>query len=115
MLGGIFFGSARSAFFGAVAMTPVAVVLARQGLGPPTLVTFFPGFWILVPGALGLESVTRIFSDDQVAAVGTLTTTLTPMIGIALGVLVGLALSASDPERPWTSEGRLRRWSGAAS
>ena len=77
--------------------------------------TFFPGFWILVPGALGLENLTRIFSDDQVAAVGTLTTTLTPMIGIALGVLVGLALSASDPERPWTSEGRLRRWSGAAS
>lgn len=108
VVGGVFVGSALSSFFGAVAMTPVAVLLARQGLGPPTLVTFFPGFWILVPGALGLEGVTRIIGEDSVAATGALTTALTSMVGIALGVLLGLALSAPDPERPWTSGGRLR-------
>ncbi len=115
VVGGVFVGSALSAFFGALAMTPVAVLLARQGVGPPTLVTFFPGFWILVPGALGLEGVTRIIGDDRIAATGALTTTATSMIGIALGVLLGLALSAPDPERPWTGGGRPRRWSSRPS
>ncbi len=110
VIGGVFVGSALSAFFGALAMTPVAVLLARQGFGPPTLVTFFPGFWILVPGALGLEGVTRILGDDSFAPTGALTTTVTSMIGIALGVLLGLALSAPDPERPWAGSTRLRRW-----
>lgn len=110
VVGGAFVGSALSAFFGAVAMTPVAVLLARQGLGPPTLVSFFPGFWILVPGALGLEGVTRIIGNDGFVATGTLTTTATSMIGIALGVLLGLAISTPDPERPWLSGTHRRRW-----
>jgi uncharacterized membrane protein YjjP (DUF1212 family) len=109
VVGGVFVGSGLSSFFGAVAMTPVAVLLARQGLGPPTLVAFFPGFWILVPGALGLEGVTRIISDDRFAATGALTTALTSMVGIALGVLLGLALAAPDPERPWMGGGRRQR------
>ncbi len=108
VVGGVFVGSALSSFFGAVVMTPVAVLLARQRLGPPTLVTFFPGFWILVPGALGLEGVTRIIGDDRFAATGALTTALTSMVGIALGVLLGLALAAPDPERPWKTGGRRR-------
>jgi uncharacterized membrane protein YjjP (DUF1212 family) len=109
VVGGVLVGSALSSFFGAVAMTLVAVFLARHGLGPPTMVTFFPGFWILVPGALGLEGVTRILGDDRIDATGALTTALISMIGIALGVLLGLALSVSDPERPWTAGGRFRR------
>lgn len=109
VIGGVFVGSALSSFSGAVAMTLVAVFLNRHGLGPPTLVTFFPGFWILVPGALGLEGVTRIIGEDRIEATGALTTALISMIGIALGVLLGLALSVSDPERPWTTGGRLRR------
>lgn len=108
VIGGVFVGSALSSFFGAVAMTPVAVLLARWQLGPPTLVTFFPGFWILVPGALGLEGVTRVLGDDNFVATGALTTTLTSMVGIALGVVLGLALSAPDPERPWANGTRLR-------
>lgn len=108
VVGGVFVGSALSSFFGAVAMTPVAVLLARERLGPPALVTFLPGFWILVPGALGLEGVTRIIGEGGIAATGALTTALTSMVGIALGVLLGLALSAPDPERPWTSGGRHR-------
>jgi len=110
VVGGVFVGSALSAFFGAVAMTPVAVLLARQGLGPPTLVSFFPGFWILVPGALGLEGVTRIIGNDRFVATGALTTTATSMVGIALGVLLGLAISTPDPERPWLTGVRRRRW-----
>ncbi len=99
VIGGLFFGSALSAFFGALAMTPVALLAARQPSGPTPLVTFLPGFWILVPGALGLEGVTRLL--DGGTSAGTLVTTVTSMVGISLGILLGLTLAASDPEHPW--------------
>lgn len=105
LIGGLFFGSSLSAFFGALAMTPVALFAARQPSGPTPLVTFLPGFWILVPGALGLESVTRLL--DGRAATGALVTTVTSMVGISLGILLGLTLTASDPEHPWSE---TRTW-----
>ncbi|MEO1056917.1 MAG: threonine/serine exporter family protein [Actinomycetota bacterium] len=106
VVGGLFFGGELSSFFGAAAMTPIAVLLARLGLGPPTLVTFLPAFWMLVPGALGLEGVTRIIGDDRITGTAPLTATVTSMVGIALGILLGLALSAPDPSRPWTASDR---------
>ena len=102
VIGGLFFGASLSAFFGATAMTLVALLAARQHSGPTPLVTFLPGFWILVPGALGLEGVTRIIGANAVAAgTGAVTTTVISMVGISLGILLGLALVASDPDRPW--------------
>ncbi len=102
VIGGLFFGSSLSAFFGAAAMTPVALLAARQPSGPTPLVTFLPGFWILVPGALGLEGVVRIIgADGGAAGTSAITTTVISMVGISLGILLGLTLVASDPERPW--------------
>ncbi len=101
VVGGLFFGSALSSFFGALAMTPVALLAARQRSGPTPLVTFLPGFWILVPGALGLDGVTRILGGGAGSGAGALITTMTSMVGISLGILLGLVLVASDPERPW--------------
>ncbi len=102
VIGGLFFGSALSAFFGAVAMTPVALFAARQRSGPAPLVTFLPGFWLLVPGALGLEGVTRIIGDEGDVGLEVLVTTAISMVGISLGVLLGLVLSRTDPSRPWS-------------
>ena len=99
VIGGLFFGSALSSFFGALAMTPVALIAARQRSGPTPLVMFLPGFWILVPGALGLDGVTQILGTG--VAGGALVTTVTSMVGISLGILLGLLLAATDPERPW--------------
>lgn len=96
IVGGVFFGDALSAFFGALAMTPVAVYASRQDDGPPALVTFLPAFWLLVPGALGLQGVTRILNEDGVQGLATLATTGTAMVGIALGILLGLLLAAPD-------------------
>ena len=104
VIGGLFFGSALSAFFGALAMTPVAVLAARRPNAPSPLVTVLPGFWLLVPGALGLDGVTRLFGAGGVAATGVLVTTVTSMVGVSLGVLLGLLLLASDPERPWSEK-----------
>ena len=99
VLGGLFFGSTLSAFFGALAMTPVAVVAARQESGPPALVSFLPGFWLLVPGAVGLQGVTRFLDEDTVEGVSSLVSMGTSMVGIALGVLLGLAIGAEVAAR----------------
>ena len=92
VIGGLFFGSALSAFVGAMVMTPVAMLAARQPSGPPTLVSFLPGFWLLVPGAMGLAGVTSLLEEDRVEGLTTLVGMATSMVGITLGVLLGLAI-----------------------
>ncbi|MEO6997400.1 MAG: threonine/serine exporter family protein [Terracoccus sp.] len=94
VLGDAVFGGVLSAFVGAAVMTPVAVLVSRRPSGPPTLVSFMPAFWLLVPGALGLVGVTTILDGDTYG-LRTLTTTTTTMVAIALGVLVGLAFSTA--------------------
>ena len=55
--------------------------------GPPAIVTFLPGFWLLAPGSFGLISVTSIASGmDTGTDVITLLFSLT---GIATGCLIG--------------------------
>jgi uncharacterized membrane protein YjjB (DUF3815 family) len=55
-------------------------------------VSFLPGFWLLVPGAVGLTGVTKFLGADRLDGLATLAATGTTMIAIAFGVLIGLAL-----------------------
>lgn len=106
VLGGLLFGGAFSAFVGALAMTPVAMFAATRPSGPPALVGFLPGFWLLVPGALGLVGVTSILGDgDQ--ALSTVVTAGTTMVAISVGVLAGIALASAVGRRAGLSLGRL--------
>ena len=89
--GDVMFGGVLSAFFGAVAMTPVAALVSRQRSGPPPVVTFLPAYWLMVPGALGLVGMARLLDGDT-NGLATLVTTTTTMVAISLGVLVGLGL-----------------------
>ncbi len=91
VIGGLFFGGVLSAFFGALVMTPVAMFVATQKSGPPTLVSFLPAFWLLIPGALGLVGVAKYLGDERIDGTASLVTAGATMVGIALGVLVGLA------------------------
>lgn len=93
VLGGLVFGGVVSAFVGALAMTPVAAVVSTRPTGPPAMVSFLPGFWLLVPGALGLVGVTSVLGRSLDAALGTVVTAAVTMVSICLGVLVGLAVS----------------------
>ena len=93
--GAALFGADVSGFFGALAMTPLVLWMSLQSWGPPSMVTFLPAFWLLVPGAAGLIGVTEIVgtnsslgTQDFAAAVGTVLT-------IALGILIGTALFSS--------------------
>ena len=85
-------GPNGSGFVGALAMTPVAVAVARFPGGPPAQVTFLPAFWLLAPGAVGLIGVTEAVTDPAASAVAQLVPPLAAILAIALGVLCGTAV-----------------------
>ena len=103
VVGGLLFGGVLSAFFGALAMAPVAMFAATRGDGPPTLVSFPPAFWLLVPGALSLVGVTKVLGDERVEGVLSLVTAATTMVTIALG---RCSASGSDQLSPSVSTTR---------
>jgi uncharacterized membrane protein YjjP (DUF1212 family) len=86
-----FFGSEISGFFGTLVATPLGYLIQLRFRGPPATVTFLPTFWLLVPGALGLLSVTRMLSD-RAAGIDGLITVVFVITSVALGTLVGAAL-----------------------
>jgi uncharacterized membrane protein YjjP (DUF1212 family) len=92
VIGGLLFGSSLSAFVGAAVMTPVAVFVATQRTGPPTLVTFLPAFWLLVPGAIALVGVTQIMGEATVDGTTSILTAGVTIVSIALGVVLGLGM-----------------------
>jgi uncharacterized membrane protein YjjP (DUF1212 family)/uncharacterized membrane protein YjjB (DUF3815 family) len=102
VIGGMVLGTSLAAFCGAVIMTPVAMFVASQESGPTTLVSFLPGFWILVPGSVGLVGVTNLLGEHQEVGLDTLMSAGATMVSIALGVMLGLAVAAMlrRPLRP---------------
>lgn len=97
-LGAAVFSAELSAFFGALAMTPVVLFIGRNPKGPPTMVLFLPAFWLLVPGATGLIGVTAIVGTGSRLGPADFTATMVTVLAIALGVLLGTAAvrAASD-------------------
>lgn len=112
LLGKEFIGAGVSGFFGALAMTPVALLIARFPSGPPSQVTFLPAFWMLVPGALGLIGVTEVISDPANASLNDLISPLTSILSIALGVMVGVSLFRGAAGAPALISDRLRSGRG---
>ena len=88
-LGDLLLGGYTSGFFGALALTVAALLIARRRDSPPAVAMVVPGFWLLVPGSLGLIGVAELFGADGDSA---LPATLISMIAIAFGVQAGLVL-----------------------
>ena len=84
-------GSEISGFFGTLVATPLGYLIQMRFKGPPAMVTFLPSFWLVVPGSLGLLSVTRMLSD-RAAGLDGLITAVFVVASIALGTLVGASL-----------------------
>lgn len=85
-------GANGSGFLGAIAMTPVALAVARLPGGPPAQVTFLPAFWLLAPGAVGLIGVAESFADPASSGLENLVPPLASILAIALGVLCGTSV-----------------------
>ncbi|MBL7981893.1 MAG: threonine/serine exporter family protein [Flavobacteriales bacterium] len=86
-LSGMFIQGASAAFFGAALMTITALVIEFRFKGPPAIVTFLPGFWLLAPGSFGLVSVASMASGQDGG--GAIFTLLFALAGIATGCLIG--------------------------
>ena len=97
-LGDAVLGSYASGFCGGLALTVVALGVSRLRGAPPAITMILPGFWLLVPGSMGLIGVTELFGVDGDSA---LPATLISMISVAFGLQAGLVL--------WQLTGRLRR------
>jgi uncharacterized membrane protein YjjP (DUF1212 family)/uncharacterized membrane protein YjjB (DUF3815 family) len=80
-----------SGFFAMLVVTPLGYLIQLRFRGPPAIVTFLPSFWLLVPGALGLLSVTSMFSDRD-AGIDGLIDAIFALVSIALGSLVGASI-----------------------
>jgi uncharacterized membrane protein YjjP (DUF1212 family) len=87
----IFIGSEISGFFGTLVATPLGYWIELRFKGPPAAVTFLPSFWLLVPGALGLLSVTQMMTNSVSGLEGIITVVFV-IASIALGTLVGASL-----------------------
>lgn len=91
-LGNYAVGGYLSGFVGAVAMTPVAYWIQGRPGAPPAQVTFLPGFWLLVPGSLGLIGLTQFAADNRSSALETVGNMTMAIVAVALGVMVGASL-----------------------
>jgi uncharacterized membrane protein YjjB (DUF3815 family) len=87
VIGSALLGSYASGFCGGLALTMSALAISHLKNTPPTVALILPGFWLLVPGSLGLIGITQLFGTDSTAV---LTATLISMISIALGIHTGL-------------------------
>lgn len=90
VLGNEIAGSYASGFFGGVVLTIGAVLISRIPNSPPTMALILPGFWLLVPGSLGLIGVTELVGSDSGAV---LTATIISLVSIALGMQTGLLIA----------------------
>jgi uncharacterized membrane protein YjjB (DUF3815 family) len=107
-LGNLALGGYVSAFVGAAVMTPAAYLVARHPSSMPARASFVPGFWLLVPGALGLIGITQLAGD--ITAVGTdqLVATVASIFAVATGVLAGTQLlTAAAVTRAWLADADL--------
>ena len=91
VLGDVLFGGVLSGMVGAFAMTPVAYFISRQPNGPAAFASFLPGFWLLVPGSLGLVGVASLLDGDS-TGLSTLVTTAATGVAIMVGILAGSAV-----------------------
>ena len=91
-LGNAVFGGYMSGFFAAVLITPASYIIQYRFAGPPSIVTFVPALWILVPSSLGLIGLAELVGNDRLAGIENFVTTLFSIVAIGLGTVVGTAL-----------------------
>lgn len=85
-------GAVLGGFFGAIAGSLGASLVAYLRPQLPRLVVFLPAFWVLVPGSLGLLSVTSVGIDPEQGA-RTVVDVAAVICALALGLLFGSALA----------------------
>ena len=91
-IGGRLVSDTLGAFFGALIATPIAAWVGTHPSGPPSLASFLPAFWLLVPGAVGLIGMAEFVGSNRAAGLDHFVNSLITFISIGIGVLVGNAI-----------------------
>ncbi len=108
VVGNVVLGGYVSAFVGAAVMTPVAYLVARHPSAMPARASFLPGFWLLVPGALGLIGITQVAGEVTALGTNQLVATVASIFAVATGVLAGTQLlTAAAVTRAWLADADL--------
>lgn len=95
VVGNELLGAYASGFAGALVMTFAAYLLARRPSTMPVYAVFLPGFWLLVPGSLGLIGLTTVLALPETASADDILAIVASIASVALGVLCGVELHAS--------------------
>ncbi len=90
VIGSATLGGLLSGLVGAVLMTLTAYTVQAIPSAPPVAVLFLPGFWLLVPGAVGLIGLTRFVGAHASTGTGFLGFAGT-ILTVSAGVLIGTA------------------------
>ncbi|MGE2726950.1 threonine/serine ThrE exporter family protein [Mycolicibacterium pulveris] len=88
-VGDLLLGSYASGFCGGLVLTIGALTLARRPAAPPAITMILPGFWLLVPGSMGLIGIAELFGADGDSALGV---TFISMFSVAIGLQTGFVL-----------------------
>lgn len=99
-IGERYLNSYFGAFLGATTMTMSSEIIARSPQRTSAVVAQTLAFWFLVPGSLGLLSVTSILRDDLRGAAIGISQVILLIISITLGVLVGTLFSTPQKLTP---------------
>ena len=94
VVGAELFGAYASGFTGALVMTFAAYLLARLRSTMPVYAVFLPGFWLLVPGSLGLIGLTTVLALPESTSAEDVLAIVASIASVALGVLCGVELHA---------------------
>ena len=105
VVGNELFGAYASGFTGALVMTFAAYLLAHRPSTMPVYAVFLPGFWLLVPGSLGLIGLTTVLAIPESTSTEDILAIVASIASVALGVLCGVELHT------WLTRagGRVRR------
>ena len=90
-LGAQLLGNDLSSFVGGFALIIAVNMTARMG-GPPALITFLPGFWLLVPGASGLLGIAQILAGNQFFGYQDFVGAMLSILAIVTGMLAAVAI-----------------------
>jgi uncharacterized membrane protein YjjB (DUF3815 family) len=89
LIGNAAFGGYMSGFFAAMLITPASYMVQYRLGGPPSMVTFTPAMWLLVPGSLGLIGMAELVGTNRLAGVENFVATLFTIVSIGLGSVIG--------------------------
>ncbi len=101
-------GDELAAFLGALVVSAGSTLLARWRDTTP-LTTITPGLLILVPGSIGLRSITSLQSREVVSGVAAAFSVALIGISLAAGLLAGRALTAALLQRRRPAGAELTR------